>query len=74
MGLVVRESLTNRVVVGGCYLRVRVEIPIEKPLLVGYLYRPEKGQEHWFQFKFERLLDFCYDYGMLTYVTGKCMH
>lgn len=33
---------------------------VEQPLPVGYFMELEDGEETWIQFKYERLVDFCY--------------
>lgn len=72
IGDVDETSLLKRVVVSARFLRFRVEVLVEQPLPAGYFLELEGGEETWIQFKYERLADFCYRYGMLNHVTGKC--
>lgn len=43
-----------------------------QPLLTCYFQKRDDGKDSWIQFKFERLLDFCYKCGALDHVTGRC--
>lgn len=54
------------------YLRIKVEIPINEPLLIGYFYLLESNDELRVQFNLERLSDYCYVYGRVTHITGQC--
>lgn len=72
IGRVFKESINKRAVVGGSYLRLRVEIPLDVPLQAGFFYKRDNGGELWVHFKYERLQDFCYSCGMLNHVTGRC--
>lgn len=49
-----------------------MDIPITEPTPAGFIQRQENGEEYWVQFKFERLADFCYKYGLIDHVTGRC--
>lgn len=67
----VHESLYNRrSVVGNRYLSVKVDILVDNPILVGYFQKKDIREDMWFQFKLERLPDFCYKYGL--FVIKRC--
>ncbi|KAF3449457.1 hypothetical protein FNV43_RR10185 [Rhamnella rubrinervis] len=66
------DALTKRSLVGGRFIRLRVEIAVEDPIPGGFFQNREKGKEIWIQFKYERLSDFCYVCGLLDHVTGRC--
>ncbi|GMY39379.1 putative ribonuclease h protein [Fagus crenata] len=53
-------------------LRIRVAVPIVKPLRRGgYLLSPE-GQRFWVHYRYERLLSFCHCCGLLAHTTTQC--
>ncbi|GMY13846.1 reverse transcriptase domain-containing protein [Fagus crenata] len=53
-------------------LRIRVAIPIVKPLRRGgYLLSPE-GQRFWVHYRYERLPTFCHCCGLLAHTTTQC--
>uniref|UniRef100_A0A803Q743 Zinc knuckle CX2CX4HX4C domain-containing protein n=1 Tax=Cannabis sativa TaxID=3483 RepID=A0A803Q743_CANSA len=57
----------------GPFLRIRVAIDLSKPLLRGQLVTfPWIADELWLEYRYERLLDFCYDCGIIGYVFDKC--
>lgn len=72
VGFLHPETVNRRSVVAHRYLRVRVDIPINNPILAGYFYERVKNDELWVQFKYERLPDFCFRCGLLDHVTGRC--
>lgn len=57
----------------GCdkYLRVRVSLDIPKPLPRGKMIRTE-GKQRWIEFKYERLLLFCFQCGAIKHVERIC--
>ncbi|KAK3038525.1 hypothetical protein RJ639_029325 [Escallonia herrerae] len=50
------------------FLRLRVEIDIENPLPRGFATKREGREDAWIQFRYERLLDFCFRCGCLGHV------
>lgn len=52
--------------------RVRVHLDITKPLCRGRKVRLGKGKSGWLTFKYERLPNFCYVYGLLTHGDKDC--
>nr|POE76678.1 uncharacterized protein CFP56_76147 [Quercus suber] len=47
------------------FLRIRIEIPLTKPILRGAPIISSEGDEVKVAFKHERLVELCYNYGML---------
>ena len=54
------------------FLRVRVDLPIEKPLRRGGYITNAEGDRVWVTFKYERLPTFCYDCGKLGHDGKHC--
>ncbi|KAK3040477.1 hypothetical protein RJ639_028762 [Escallonia herrerae] len=54
------------------FLRLRVEIDIENPLPKGFSMEREGREDAWIQFRYERLLDFCFRCGCLGHVRKWC--
>ena len=54
------------------FLRVRVALPITKPIRRGGFIAGSDGEHHWVQFKYERLPLFCHFYGMLGHDLKHC--
>ncbi|XP_031254340.1 uncharacterized protein LOC116112330 [Pistacia vera] len=50
----------------GSFLRVKVEVELTKPLVRGRILRIGE-QKHWIAFKYERLQNFCFKYGVLKH-------
>ncbi|KAH7517326.1 hypothetical protein FEM48_Zijuj09G0052200 [Ziziphus jujuba var. spinosa] len=52
-------------------MRLQVEVDTSQPLLMGFFQKTGKGSS-WIQFAYERLADFCYNYGKLEHGKGTC--
>lgn len=60
------ESLNN------IYLRLKVVMDTEKPLMVGFWWQNSQGKETWANIKYERLSDLCYGCGRLGHTSQSC--
>ncbi|KAF7150653.1 hypothetical protein RHSIM_Rhsim02G0038900 [Rhododendron simsii] len=67
-------SVDNRAVMGerGRFIRVRVGVPVDKPLKRGGFIALGNGTKFWVDYKFERLNRFCYYCGSLLHEHGNC--
>lgn len=54
-------------------LRLKVEINVNEPLLVGFWWKNSVGEDKWATIKYERLSDYCYGFGYLGHTTEACM-
>ena len=54
------------------FLRIRVEIPIDKPFRRGGNITNAEGERVWINFKYERLPTFCYICGILGHDDKHC--
>ncbi|KAJ4826182.1 hypothetical protein Tsubulata_034279 [Turnera subulata] len=55
------------------FIRARVEIEIEKPLLPGVACLDTTGNEIWVKFQYERLGELCNRCGLITHPTNRCL-
>ncbi|KAF7141710.1 hypothetical protein RHSIM_Rhsim06G0052000 [Rhododendron simsii] len=67
-------SVDNREVVGerGRFIRIRVEVPLDKPLKRGGFISLGGGDKIWVDYKFECLNSFCFYCGCLALEMGNC--
>ncbi|KAF7116442.1 hypothetical protein RHSIM_Rhsim04G0089300 [Rhododendron simsii] len=67
-------SVDNREVVGeqGRFIRIRVEVPLDKPLKRGGFISLGRGDKIWVDYKFERLNSFCFYCRNLAHEMGDC--
>ena len=54
------------------FMRVRVDIPIEKPLRRGGHVANTEGERVWVTFKYERLPTFCFNCGVMGHDNKHC--
>ena len=54
------------------FLRIRVEIPLDKPLLRGSQIMNPKGDVVWVAFRYERMVSFCFKYGRIGHDARHC--
>ena len=54
------------------FMRVRVALPISKPICRGSFIAGSDGERHWVKFKYERLPLFCHYCGMLGHDVKNC--
>ena len=58
----------------GKSLRVKIRIDVTKRLVRGKRVTIEGGKSRWINFKYERLPNFCYNYGLLSYALKNCLN
>ncbi|KAL7180279.1 hypothetical protein ACSBR1_043488 [Camellia fascicularis] len=67
------EAYQEGLLLNRSFLRIHVEVNTLNPLPRGlWLQRPREGKEIWISFKYEKLSDFCYDYGRLGHDNKVC--
>ena len=54
------------------FMRIRVDLPIDKPLRRGGHVVSKDGEKFWIHFRFQRLPTFCFLYGMLGHSDKHC--
>ena len=54
------------------FIRIKVDLPIEKPLRRGGHVVSKDGEKYWVQFRYERLPTFCYLCGKLGHDDKHC--
>lgn len=54
------------------YMRVRVHIPIRRPLIPSAHLRLENGDPTWVQFGYERLFKVCFNCGCVGHLNQHC--
>ncbi|KAM1264267.1 hypothetical protein ACFX15_033657 [Malus domestica] len=54
------------------FLRVRVLVNSENPLVLGCWLKREVNRETWVEFRYERLQDFCYHCGCIDHINTEC--
>lgn len=54
------------------FMRIRVNVNIQKPFKTGSFFRREDESILWIQYRFKRLSDFCYQCGCLGHAFGSC--
>ncbi|KAH7524654.1 hypothetical protein FEM48_Zijuj06G0142500 [Ziziphus jujuba var. spinosa] len=65
-------ELTSRThLVGTKYMRIQVELDIRKPIPAGFFQRMVNGTV-WIQFAYERMVDFCYNCGIIGHDKTSC--
>lgn len=69
--LVKYEAFTRTNIIGTKYLRLQVEINVNKPISVGFYHNLGK-RGRWISFQYERLPDLCYKCGILGHVQKNC--
>ena len=55
-----------------CFVRVRIEIPLNKPLRQSGVVVNSEGDKVWVGFKYERLVGFCYQCGIIEHEAKEC--
>ena len=54
------------------FMRIRVELPVDKPLRRGGNVVGMEGDKYWVHFKYERLPTFCFFYGKIGHDMKHC--
>lgn len=72
IGRVYQGNISKKCVVENRFLRLKIELEVYKPIPTDFFEERANGEDRWIQFKYERIVDFCYKCGALDHVTGKC--
>ena len=72
LGVMEEVQRSRRKVKQNLFMRVRVAIPLEKPLRRGSFIAGSDGIRSWVKFKYERLPIFCHYYGLLGHDLNHC--
>nr|POE89124.1 uncharacterized protein CFP56_70455 [Quercus suber] len=72
LGEVLEVNVSDSEVQWERFLWVRVSIDVTKKLIRGKKINIKGGEIRWVNFKYERLPDFCYKYGMLDHAIKEC--
>ena len=70
--LIAVDAPEDNGVAWGCYLRIRVEVEIAKPLMRGCIIQVEETAPAWVDFRYEHLPIFCYRCGILGHSGSDC--
>ncbi|KAH7528312.1 hypothetical protein FEM48_Zijuj05G0059400 [Ziziphus jujuba var. spinosa] len=60
-------------VINRSFLRVWVEVDVEKPLMAGFFHKKSLEQTTWIQFKYDRISKFCFKCGRLGHLLNDCI-
>ncbi|KAF3452031.1 hypothetical protein FNV43_RR08127 [Rhamnella rubrinervis] len=71
IGVVHKGTLNKKSMMGGRFIRFKVDIRIQKPIPTGFSQPRDGRDDFWVQFKYERLSDFCYVCGMIDHVSER---
>ncbi|KAJ4833376.1 hypothetical protein Tsubulata_029927, partial [Turnera subulata] len=55
-----------------CVMNLKIMINVDEPLSPGFMNEREDGEEVWVQFKYDKLLDLCYNCGRMGHVQKAC--
>ena len=67
----VEDPMNNRGV-GRSFLRIRVKVDVEKPLVGGFWVPRENKEKVWAEVKYEKIADFCFGCGRLGHMVRFC--
>ncbi|KAI7982273.1 hypothetical protein LOK49_LG15G01605 [Camellia lanceoleosa] len=68
------EALHDGLLLVWSFLRLMVEVDVSEPLPRGFIlqHHGSKDKESWISYKYEKLSNFCYDYGSLGHDKSSC--
>ncbi|XVE86659.1 hypothetical protein DITRI_Ditri18aG0052300 [Diplodiscus trichospermus] len=58
--------------VGRSFMRIRVLIDVNKPLVAGFWVPREEGNKAWAELKYKKIADFCFNCGKLGHIMKDC--